>query len=284
MAAPRTNSTTLMPHGLAGSPFRRRLRPFAIPQSVRSSSACSRASRSGAESRSYGCIHSSNSPGGSMHRRPDSTTRPIPRTQPYDPLCGSAAGTRTGSRPGRKRRAGGVDGSNAAVGPRPSPQRRPRPDDAKSATAGDFHVHLRSIRQIALQAGNVAERPELSVQRPLQIADSPARESAPNHGNTDHRIVKRGHVGACVNGQPTATVLIPRHRADLPRAGCSGGRRDEWHSIPVLGRGSQIPVYPMSHLHARTKRVWRAAASSTAARPAWNGASGHQARLGSASK
>jgi hypothetical protein len=44
-----------------------------------------------------------------------------------------------------------------------------------------------------------------------------------------------------------------------------------------------MPVYPMPRLHARTKRVWRAAASPTAAKSAWNGASVTRAQLERAS-
>jgi hypothetical protein len=55
-----------------------------------------------------------------------------------------------------------------------------------------------------------------------------------------------------VNCQSTATVLVPRHRAELSWPPCGAGRRNEWHSIPALGRGSQIVVYSNSRRHART--------------------------------
>jgi hypothetical protein len=93
MTARRKYSTTLTPHGLAGSLVRGWPRPLAIRQSRRSSSACSRASRSGAESRSYGCIRSSNSPGVSMRRGLDRTTRLIPRTHLHDPFVGVCGGS-----------------------------------------------------------------------------------------------------------------------------------------------------------------------------------------------
>jgi hypothetical protein len=219
-----------------------------------------------------------------MHRRPDKTTRPIPRTQPYDPFVRVCGGSAHRIAAGAKARRGCVDGSDAAVGPRPSPHGGPGPTTRESAAADDFHVHQRSIRQIALQPSDVAERPELSVQRPLQIADSSAPESAPNQGDTDHRIVERGHVGSCVHGQTSATVLVPRHRAELSWPPRGAGRRDEWHSIPVLGRGSQIAVYSGFGRHARPERVGRAAASPSGAKPRCNVAYGARAQLWRASK
>lgn len=211
-----------------------------------------------------------------MRRRLDGTTRLIPRTQADGPFVRVPGGTRTGSRPRRKRWRGCVAESDGGRRATAFPPRRPWPDDARSAAAHDLHVHYRSIHPIALQTGNVAKRPELSVQCPFQIADSPASESAPNQGDTDHGIVKRGHVSACVNGQPTATVLVPRHRAELSRPACRAGRRDERHSTPALGRGSQMPVYLMSFPHARPECILLGAASPAAVRPGWNGASGHQ--------
>ena len=84
-----------------------------------------------------------------------------------------------------------------------------------STSGGDLHQDHCVVPNTALEEGDVPERPQFSIDGPIQGSQPLAGLNASEKGATDHRVVEARHVGPSSQSQAAAAVVEPRHRAQL---------------------------------------------------------------------
>jgi hypothetical protein len=116
----------------------------------------------------------------------------------------------------------------SAVGPWRSPQGGPGPT-TKLSTVCDLYEHEAPIPGALFYSSQVAERPQLSVQSPIQILEAFAGEGGTNQGASDHGFFERRDVRAGADGQPVVPVSIPGDGAYSARRDCLANISRESH-------------------------------------------------------